>query len=141
MDGGEEIPCGFVIARGDRAELFEFTKEIFDQVAFLVNFPVEFSRCQAVWPRRDNSRFAGARQGREDPGVGVEGFVGDQAIGHHGRQQRVGAGQIVHLSGGQQKRQRIAERVDQGVDLGAQPTPAMPDRLILVFFLSAPALC
>src|SRR6266852_2704715 len=37
VDGGQEISCGLVVATGDGAELFEFAKEIFDQVARLVN--------------------------------------------------------------------------------------------------------
>jgi hypothetical protein len=48
--------------------------------------------------------------------IGVEGFVSDQSAGRHVRQRRIGAGQIARLSCGQQKRQRIAECVDQGVD-------------------------
>jgi hypothetical protein len=34
----------------------------------------------------------------------------------------------VRLSSSQQKCQRIAERVDQGVDLSARPASAMADR-------------
>ena len=48
MDGGEEISCGFVIARGDSPELFEFAEEILDQVACLVKFRGKFARCPAV---------------------------------------------------------------------------------------------
>jgi hypothetical protein len=44
----------------------------------------------------------------------------DQDVGGDLRQQCVGADQIVNLSWGQQKAQWVAERVDQGVDLGAQ---------------------
>ena len=62
-------------------------------------------------------------------------------IGRHLRQQRVGANEIVGLSRGQQKSERIAERIDQSMDFGAQPAAATPDRVILVFFLGAPALC
>jgi hypothetical protein len=36
---------------------------------------------------------------------------------------------------------RVAERVDQGVDLGAQTALAAPDRLARAAFLIAPALC
>ena len=44
----------------------------------------------------------------------------DQDVGGDLRQQCVGADQIVNLSWGQQKAQWVAERVDPGVDLGAQ---------------------
>jgi len=50
------------------------------------------------------------------------------------RQQRIGAGQVVRLSRRQQKAQRIAERVDQGMDLCAQAAAAAAKRLIVYFF-------
>ena len=43
--------------------------------------------------------------------------------------------------GGQQEAQRVAEGVDQSVDFGAQSALAAADRLIVIFFLGAPALC
>ena len=78
--------------------------------------------------------------GLEDPGIGVKGFVGGEPLSGHGPQQGIGAGQIVRLSSSQQKCQRIAERVDQGVDLGTGPAAAMADRLILMFFWRASAV-
>jgi len=141
VDGGEEIARGFVVAGGDGPELFEFTEEVFDQMALLVEVAVEVGRCKTVWSRRDDRGFAGARQGFADTGIGVKGFVGDQLVGRHLRQQRVGAKEIVGLSRGQQESERIAERIDQSMDFGAQPAAAKSDRLILVFFLGAPALC
>jgi hypothetical protein len=36
---------------------------------------------------------------------------------------------------------RVAERVDQGLDLRAQAAAAAPDRLVATPFLIAPALC
>ena len=47
----------------------------------------------------------------------------------------------MRLSGGEQEGDRVAERVDQGVDLGAQPALAATDRLVFANFLGAPALC
>jgi hypothetical protein len=46
----------------------------------------------------------------------------------------IGAGQVVRLSRRQQEAQRIAERVDEGVDLCAQPAAAVAECLILNFF-------
>lgn len=134
IDGGEEIPGGFVVARGDGAELFEFAEEIFDQGARLVEFLVERARRGSVPLGRDDGGFSGARQGPDDPLIGIEGLVGDQDIGGHLRQQGIGAGEIVNLSRGQQKAQRVAEGIDQGMDLGAQSAPAAADRLIFIFF-------
>jgi len=44
------------------------------------------------------------------------------------------------LAAGEEEADRVAQRIDQAVDLGAQFTERAPDRLILANFL-APALC
>jgi hypothetical protein len=49
--------------------------------------------------------------------------------------------QIVGLPRGQEEVDRIAQGIDQGVDLGAQSALAAPDRLILAVLFWAPALC
>jgi len=53
----------------------------------------------------------------------------------------VGTDQIMRLATGQVEADRIAERIDQGMDLGAQPAARAPDRLVLAIFFLAPALC
>ena len=53
----------------------------------------------------------------------------------------VGADQIMRLSAGQVEADRIAKRIDQGVDLGAQAAARTPDRLVFASFFWAPALC
>jgi hypothetical protein len=47
----------------------------------------------------------------------------------------------IRLTAGHADRQRIAERVDDGVDLGCQPAARPPDRFRAAVFLGAPALC
>ncbi len=85
---------------------------------------------------------AGLGQGLDDALIGIIGLVGDQQPGGHLRQRRASAPvRVVRLSRGQQERQRVAERVDQGVDLGAQPALAAADRLIVISTRGAPALC
>jgi len=44
MDRGQEIPGGFVVAGSDGSELFEFGKEIFDEVARFIEFLVKGRR-------------------------------------------------------------------------------------------------
>ena len=134
MERGEEIPRGLIVARSDAAELFELAEEILDQVACLVERLIELAERCSVLQRRDHGGFSGTRQRLEDAIVGIVGLVADQDLGGHLRQQRVGAGEIMGLSRGQQKAQRIAERVDQGMDFGAQSALATADRLIIVFF-------
>jgi hypothetical protein len=134
VDGGKEIPGGFVIARCDRPELLEFAEEILDQVTLFVAFAIEFAGRQAVCPGRDYGGFASRGQPVEDSAIGIKGAVCDQQIGGHMWQQRIGPGQVVRLSGRQQQAQRIAERVDQRMDLGAQTAAAAAKGLVLSFF-------
>jgi hypothetical protein len=47
----------------------------------------------------------------------------------------------VSLTAGQEEADRIAERIDHGVDLGAQSTARAPDCLVFAGFFFAPALC
>ena len=126
MERGEEIPRGLIVARSDAAELFEFAKEILDQVARLVKRLIELAGRCSILPRRDNGGFAGIRQRFENPLIGIIGLVGDQDLGGHLRQQRIGTDEIMGLSRGQQEAQRVAEGVDQSVDLVLNPPSLRP---------------
>ena len=107
----------------------------------LVDVLVVVARQSPVCLGRDHRRFAGRSQRRDDPLVGIERFVGDQRVGLHRGQEVVGADQIMRLSAGQEEVDRVAERIDQGVDFGAQPPARSADRLVLAGFFWAPALC
>jgi hypothetical protein len=48
---------------------------------------------------------------------------------------------VVCLAAGQEEAERIAERIDQCMDLGTQSAARSPDRLVLAGFFLAPALC
>ncbi len=141
MDGGEEISGELVVARGDGAELLELTEEVLDQMARLVEFFVVRARCRAIAFGRDHRDLVGGGKRRDHPGIGVERLVGEQRIGGEVRQEGIGTLQIMRLPGGEQEFDRVAECVDQGVDLGAQPAFAAADRLVCAIFLGAPALC
>ena len=103
-------------------------------MARLVERLIELTGRCSVLPRRDDGGFPGTRERFENTLIGVIGRVADQHLGGHLRQQRVGADQIIGLSWGQQEAQRVAERVDQSVDFGAQSALAAADRLIVIFF-------
>ena len=94
-----------------------------------------------IGPRRDHGGFAGGGQRLEDARVGVERLVGDQRIGLHRGQEVVCSHQVVRFTAGQEKAERIAERIDQCMDLGAQSAARAPDRLVFTGFFGAPALC
>ena len=53
----------------------------------------------------------------------------------------IGADKIVRLTSGEEEAYGIAERIGQGMDLGAQPAPRSADCLIHLGFFCAPALC
>jgi hypothetical protein len=141
VDCGEKISRSFVVAGGDRPVLFELAEEILDQMSRLVGILVEVALAFAVAPGRDHDRFSSAKQRLDDPFIGIKGLVGQQSVGCHFWQQRVGALQIMGLAWRQQKAQRLAKRIDQRVNLGAQPAFAAPDRFVFARFFWAPALC
>ncbi len=81
------------------------------------------------------------KQRLDHPLVGIESLVCQQGRGRHIRQQCVGAFQIMGLARRQDEVQRIAQRIDKRMNLGAQPAFAAPDRLAFAVFFCAPALC
>ena len=141
IDAGQEVDCTLVIARGDGAELLELAEEVFDEMALLVEFAIVGARLLAAGNGGNHRHLAGRQQGRDDARVGVEGSVRQERVGLQLGQKGVRALQVVGLAGGEQKANRVAQRVDQGVDFGAQPAPAAPDRLVAAVFFGAPALC
>lgn len=58
--------------------------------------------------------------------MGVVNLVCDDGLRRRVREQRIGAFKIVGLPRCEYKARRIAQRIDRGGDLGAQPAPAAP---------------
>jgi hypothetical protein len=141
VDAGQEASCGLVIAGGDGPELLELGEEVLDQMPGLVELFVKGARCLAGFPRWDDRCLAGFGQRFEHPLVGIERLVGNECLGLKLWEQRIGSSQVMRLTAGEMKADRIAERIDGGVDLGGQPALAAADRLILAQFLGAPAAC
>jgi hypothetical protein len=67
-------------------------------------------------------------------------FIGDQGAGVDGFDERLSASQIVILARAEHHLDRIAEGVDERVNLGGQSAAGSADGLRAVFFW-APALC
>ena len=139
MNAGEENLGELVVTRGDGAEMLERVEEALNEIAFAVEdevartrgFPVGFG-----WDDRDDRSIV--EDG--DEGVGVERLVGDQSAGIDGFDERLSASQIVILARAEHHLDRIAEGVDERVNLGGQPAAGSADRLRAMFFW-APALC
>lgn len=141
MDCGEEIGGGLVVASCDGTEALEAAVEVFDEMAGFVALFVERAGVLAVAFWRNDACFAGCLERLDDALVGIEGFVGQQGISLHVRQQGVGPLQVMGLAWGQEEAEGIAQGIDQGMDFGAQPAFAAADRLIFAVFFLAPALC
>ena len=88
----------------------------------------------------DHCLFSGSPQRFQHPLIRVEALVGDHRAGFDLGQQHIGPVQFASLAAAQMEPDRVAERVDGGVNLGAQSALAAPDGLRAPFF-SAPALC
>ena len=141
MDGAQEVHRSLVIAGRDGTVLLELGEEILDQVPGLIEVCVEGARCLAGFARWDDRHLAGFSQRFEHALVGIERLVGNERLGLQLRQQRIGSGQIVLLTAGEMKADRIAECIHQRVDLGGQPALAAADGLVFASFLGAPAAC
>ena len=141
MNAGQEASCGFVVAGGNSPELLQLAEKVLDQMPGLVELFVEGARRLAAFARWDDRGLAGFSQRLAHPLVGIERLVGNERLGPKLRQQGIGSDQIVLLTTGEMKADRIAKRIHQGVDLGRQPTLAAADRLVRPSFLGAPAAC
>jgi hypothetical protein len=141
VNAGQKIPGSFVVSCCNRPELFEFGEETFDEMAFLIEVLVEFAGQAPVGFRRDDHALASFLERFDDTLVRVIGLVSDKLVRFEGREKVVGARQIMRLSARQMKSGWVAQRIDGGMDLRAQPAAGSSDRLILAGFFWAPALC
>src|SRR6186997_1241932 len=130
-----------VVAGRDRPGLLQLGEEVLDPVACFVEILIVGARLLAARLGRDHRGPAGLRARPEDALLGVERLVGDRRGRGHVRQQRVRTLQLVRLPRREGEAGRVAERVHERMDLGAQAAAAAPDRLVAAPFLIAPALC
>jgi hypothetical protein len=110
-------------------------------VALAIKLSVIVAQRGSVGPGRDYGGLASRSQRLEDASVGVERFVGDQHIRLHRRQEVICCHEVVRFAAGQEEAERIAERIDRCMDLGAQSAARAPDCLVVAGFFWAPALC
>ena len=120
--------------------MFKPVEEALDEVSRFVAVPVGIALGRAIASRWDDGLGASGFN-RFDQRIAVVSLVGDDGAGRNSLDQRGPLRDVRLLPTGQDQTQRIAKRVDTGVDLGAQPTPRAADRLIATVFLGAPAEC
>ena len=140
MDSCEEVSSGFFVAGCDGSELFESIEETLDEVAFGVEREVAIARDLAIRFWRDDRLD---RPGFEafDEGVGIVAFVAEEGFGLHFSREGLGLGDVVDLAAGEAERQRVAQGVDNHMDLGGQAAARAAYGLVEAPFLRAPALC
>lgn len=140
MQAGEEIARGFFVASGDASELFDELKETLDEIAFSVEREVAMASELAVRLWRDD-RLNGAHLEALDEGAGVVAFVAEEGFGLHLSREGLSLGDVVDLAAGEAERQRVAQGVDDHMDLGGRAAARAAYGLVDPPFLRAPALC
>jgi hypothetical protein len=90
--------------------------------------------CFAIRFGRNHRGFARLRQRLENPLVSIVAFIRNDDGCVEGGQQRVGSFQVAGLSGCQQKASRVAQGIDRGINLGAQPAFAAANGLTFTLF-------
>jgi hypothetical protein len=140
MQAGEEIARGFFVASRDASELFDELKETLDEVALGVEGEVAIASDLAVRLWRDD-RLNGSHFEAPDEGVGVIALVAKEGFGLRFSREGFSLGDIVDLAAGEAERQRVAQGVDDHMDLGGQAAARAAYGLVDTPFLRAPALC
>ena len=143
-DGGERddglvVPGGLFVACGDAAELFELVEAALDQVALLVECPVERQLGSPRWIARDDGHRPGAGDGGPEM-IGIIGGVCDDGGRPIMGQQGFGLRCITRLAPGQPDPHGAAKAAHGQVDLRAEAAAGAPECLILSPFF-APAAC
>ena len=136
MERYQQSAGRFNVARGQPAKLLEAAEKAFEFVAVPVQIPVNHPLNETVF-------FAG-NHGLGTKGgylgqnrVRAVGFVGQHVASPFSGREQVGhAPAIGLLAGAEQQAQRVAQRIDPGVNLGRQPaaTPAEGFVADAVFF-------
>ena len=107
------------VARGQSPEVFDFQEETLDEIALAIEGIVAENlwRCLSG---RDDGHSALLANGLPER-LRVVAFVAKDIFGRQTRDQGFGVGVVAGLSWGENKSQRIAQGIDDSVDLGGQP--------------------
>ena len=140
MKEGIESIGKFVVPGSDTTKLLESIEEALDQMTRLVTMPVDRTFVLPITTGRNIGKRTGRLDGF-DQFITVVAFVGGHCGGLDSGDQGSPLSHIGDLSSCQNQTKGIAQGIDTGMDLRAQPTPRPADRLIATVFLAAPAEC
>ena len=139
MNAPEKISRELVVTCGDGTKVLEFIEEALDEIALAVEGKVAGRRRLTIGFGRDHrSDFSLSERAAER--IGIVCLVSDESFRIDPFEQRLRASQIMGLTRREHHIDRIAERIDEGMNFGGQSAARPADRLFAVFF-SAPALC
>src|SRR6516164_867331 len=113
--------------------MLERVKETLDEIAFAVEGEVARAQGFSVGFGGDDGGDRSIIEGG-DEGVGVERLVGDQSAGIDGFDERLGASQIVILARAEHHLDRVAEGIDERVNLVVNPPRDRPMACAPSFF-------
>ena len=133
MNERQESVGKFVVASGDTSELLDTAEETLDQVAGLVDVPVERSRVETVGSWRDD-RAAALRRDRFDEGIRIVALVGHNELGRLTLDQCSCLFDVGHLASGKNHPQWIAQGLHGDMQFGGQSAPRAADFLLTCFF-------
>lgn len=91
--------------------------------------------------RWDHYRLAFVFQWLDKALLSIVAFIGNNRLALCILKQHIGTFQVVGLARRKMKACRVTERIDCGVNFGAQPTTTTPDSLFVWIPPFAPALC
>ena len=128
MERGE----GFFAAQGDAAKALEAVEEALDEVALLVERPVERRASRARRVPLDLGRGAKIVGGEAAQSISVIAGIGDDvAHAMKPREQAPRLRAVAPVPRCDLEPDRQAERIDRSVDLGGQPAARAADRVSL----------
>ena len=119
MDACEEISGGLFVAGCDGAKVLDVVEETFHEVALAIEREVALARRLAICPRRNDGLDAADFEMLAEA-IAIIAFVGEEGCGFHILGQDLGPRYVVNVSAGEAHRQRIAQRIDDGVNLVRQ---------------------
>ncbi len=136
----EEVARGLLVTCRDCAELLDDIEEALDQVSLAAEREIAGSLGLAVRFRRDDRLDASQFEALDEAVCVIALVVGEHRLYFDLFGKRLGLRDVVSLAAGEADDERIAERVDDGVDLRRQPAARSAYGLVAPFFI-APALC
>ena len=133
MNERQEGYSEFVVARGDASELLDAAEETLDQIATLVDMPIEGARVESVGAWRDD-RLAALLGNDAHEGIGVVTLVGDDELGRLVLDQCCRLLNIRDLACREDDAQRIAQGIHGNMQLGRQSAARTANFLTARFF-------